>query len=414
MRDGLVKRGGEREGGKSGASRPVLRTAALLVFAGAVSFALRPPGTASTGSVRSSLRTTPDGVAGLARAVARLGRPVAPRTTPWADADPVRGTVVLLDPRRPPSPREVRGALDRVRGGGVLIYAPRHGHGALADGARTPLMDSLGIRPRPRSPHESLLDLKLAARWGDHSLAEGMPPPRPSRRAMRVEGTDTRRLLVATDSAGEDWLVAAEIRLGHGRVLALADAAPLANAQANDDPLAVLVARAALAWTAPGDTVFFAEYHQGIAGERGQARALLDFLLGSEPGRAFAQLAAVGILALACAGVRFGSPVPLVAPPDRERRSPLEHVSALGALYRKAGAARTAGLLLVARLARALRRSPPRTIAEADALLRRVDAADGARGGPLGGVRAALASDPPDLVSAAAGIDEYLARKSSP
>ena len=148
-----------------------------------------------------------------------------------------------------------------------------------------------------------------------------------------------RGVLEATDSADEGWLVAAEVRLGAGRVLALADAAPLANAEADDDPLAVLAVRAALAWTPPGDSVFFAEFHQGIGGRRSQARVLTDFFFGSAAGRTLAQLAAVGLLALACAGVRFGSTMPLVAPPDRERRSPLEHVSALGDLYRKAGIA---------------------------------------------------------------------------
>lgn len=231
--------------------------------------------------------------------------------------------------------------LDHVRDGGTLVYAPRYTAGAVVDSLRPPLMDSLGVLLRARPPLEMPSWTQISARWADHPLADGMAPPLPSSHAMRVEGADAREVLAATDSAEEGWLVAAEVRLGAGRVLALADAAPLANAEADDDPLAVLAARAALAWTPPGDSVFFAEFHQGIGGRRSQARVLTDFFFGSAAGRTLAQLAAVGLLALACAGVRFGSPMPLVAPPDRERRSPLEHVSALGDLYRKAGIATT-------------------------------------------------------------------------
>ena len=81
----------------------------------------------------------------------------------------------------------------------------------------------------------------------------------------------------------------------------------------------------------------------------------------------------VCFLFLACKGLRFGLPATAVAPADRERRSPLEHVSALGDLYAKAGAAKTAALLLLARLARAVRASPPRDMEEADRLLREIE-----------------------------------------
>ena len=100
--------------------------------------------------------------------------------------------------------------------------------------------------------------------------------------------------------------------------------------QAGDHPLAVLAVRTALAYTSEVDTVFFAEYHQGIRGTRTRAEVLGDFFLGRPGGRTLLHLIAVCFLILACLGLRFGTPAPGVAPPDRERRSPLEHVSALG------------------------------------------------------------------------------------
>ena len=67
------------------------------------------------GDVRSSFRTTPDGVAALYAAVSALGVPAAPRMTPLADADSIRGPLVLLEPTERPSPREVHALLDWVR-----------------------------------------------------------------------------------------------------------------------------------------------------------------------------------------------------------------------------------------------------------------------------------------------------------
>ena len=102
-------------------------------------FALRPTGFAARDVRRSALRTTPDGVAGLSRAIARLGPPTTTRTTPLVDADPLRGTLVMLQPARRPSPREVHELLEWVRDGGTLIHAPR---------PDSPILDSLGLMRR--------------------------------------------------------------------------------------------------------------------------------------------------------------------------------------------------------------------------------------------------------------------------
>ena len=186
----------------------------------------------------------------------------------------------------------------------------------------------------------------------------------------------------------------------------LSEAGALSNARAGDDPLAILAVRAALAYTGAADTVFFDEFHQGIRGDRTRAEVLRDFFLGSPGGRTLLHLVAVCFLVLACAGIRFGAPTPAVDPTDPERRSPLEHVSALGDLYRKAGASHTTALLLLARLARTAGRPPPRTIAEADALLRQLDTGAGPDT-PLARARRGLRAHPPDLAEIAAGVDKH-------
>jgi len=406
--------------------QPLFWIVVILVFALVAGFLGRPQGQRVEGVLRSSFRTTPDGVAALARGIERLGRTAAPRITPLTDADPVRGTIVLLQPQRHPTPREVTALLNRVRDGGTLIYSPPY----LPDRRwtrTTSLMDSLGVYMRFRSVADEMQERTLeGAEWATHPLTEGLPAPGPTVHGLRIagagdddeaddppDGVALQPLLTAQDKDEEEWTAAAEIELGRGRVVLVSDAEPLSNAEAVDDPLAVLVVRAALAYTGEADTVFFAEYHQGIRGSSTRAQVMQQFLFGSPRGRALFHFIIVCFLVLACLGLRFGSPTPSVAPPDRERRSPLEHVSALGDLYRKAGATRTTALLLLARLARASRHPPPRDVAQADTLLRRLDTADGAET-PLDRVRKGLHTEPPDLTAIAAGIDEHLARRTIP
>ena len=165
--------------------------------------------------------------------------------------------------------------------------------------------------------------------------------------------------------------------------------------------------RTALTYTTPADTIFFAEFHQGIRGYESTARRWAGFVFGTARGRTLFQLLLAAFLALACAGLRFGAPTTAAAPPDRERRSPLEHVSALGDLYEKARARRTAALLLVARLARSVRSPPPRDVAEARALIRELETRRGKQPA-LARIRRGLRADPVDLTMVAAGIDDHL------
>ncbi len=415
-------------------SRTISRVTAIALVAGLAAFFTRPEGRAAADVKRSFFRTTPDGVAALARGIARLGRPTAPRITPLADAEPVPGAIVLLSPQVVPSPAEVHALLERVRAGGTLVYAPLLFPTVYGTFRVTPLMDSLGVAFR--MTREGDVE---NPEWVSHPLTEGLPSPHPPRRVLRrvtersllerveAERGETRRPDVASEGSiapverllttgtSEDrrWIGAGLMPLGAGRVLVLSDDASLSNARAGEDPLALLVIRALLTHTAPADTVFFDEFHQGIRGYESTARRWAGFALGTPGGRTLFHVLVAAFLALVCAGLRFGSPMTSVAPPDRERRSPLEHVSALGDLYEKAGAARAAALLLLARLARTARRPPPRDLSEAEALVRELEARRGAHPA-LASIRRGLRADPVDLTMIAAGIDDHLTKRPTP
>ena len=451
--------------------RPLFWICVVLGAAALAGYLTRPEGRREDDGVvlRSSLRTTPDGIAALSRAIARLGRHTEPRLTPMAGVDPVRGTIVTLQGRSFLSPREIEAVLDRVRAGGTFLYAPP----VSSEGVprNTPLTIALGLWFNPSSLAPGLqrldwLDRRLAearsgelpdseANWTGHPLAEGLPPPTLPRFGFdlipeeEVEdeaapedpaetdeepGDDEEQddepeppelppgwpdivdagpiepiMTVSVDTLRE-LIGAALVPVGEGRIVVFADVEPLANEAAGDDPLAVLAVRAALAYTSETDTVFFDEFRQGITGYGSRVQVLANFFLGSPGGRTLSHVLLAGFLYLVCRGLRFGIPNTAVAPSDRERRSPLEHVSALGDLYRKARATNTAALLLLSRLANSIRRPPPRDMDDAERLLRELEA----RGGKhpaLDRVKTGLHGEPMDLTLIASGVDEQLSRR---
>ena len=389
---------------------------AIALVAGLAAYLSRPAGRAALDVRRSSFRTTPDGVAAFARGLERFDRRTAPRLTPLADADPVPGALVLLSPDVVPSPVEVHAVLERVRRGGTLVYSPQLFPAISSTLRITPLMDSLGLAFRVPRPG----DLEQPE-WAAHPLTDSLPAPMAPRRALRRmtsrelgEGTRSVPPLQPLLTLGRDedprWTGAGLMPFGEGRIVVLSDAEPLSNGRVADDPLALVVMRAVLTHTTPADTIFFAEFHQGVRGYESTARRWAGFVFGTAQGRTLLQLLLAAFLALACAGLRFGAPTTAAAPQDRERRSPLEHVSALGDLYEKARARRTAALLLLARLARSVRRPPPRDAAEAQALIRELETRRGEQPG-LARIQRGLRADPVDLTMVAAGIDDHLGRR---
>lgn len=427
-----------RESNSPGAGWGVLAGIAVVTLLLALTaFALRPSGSTAGDVRRSALRATPDGVAALHRAIARLGPPTATRVTPLVDAEPLRGTLVILQPVRRPSPREVHELLEWVRGGGTLIHAPR---------PASPILDSLGLVRRtlpeetdageeaPGTPPGPELD--DGPTWsGDHPLTAGLPTAGAARYAIAPDTASDENeeggqaedeadggerpgpppvphdplLLSAPDSAGQRWAAVVSIPLREGRIISFADAEPLSNDFAAETPLAVLAVRAAIAWTNPGDSVFFDEFSQGLGASRSPARATMDFLIGTPVGRASLHMAAVVLLVFLCAGLRFGAPL---APAGGPGRSALEHVTALAAVYESAQARETAAVLMLGRLARAAHLPPPRDLAEAEGLLARVEKRTG-RLQALRPIRRGLAASPVDLIQVARGIDNHTRRRIS-
>jgi hypothetical protein len=153
---------------------------------------------------------------------------------------------------------------------------------------------------------------------------------------------------------------------GAGAILAVSDPRLLSNYRIAGSGLAPVVVRAAAEWTQGEAALWFDEYHHGHRG--GSLRAgLRGFLTGHPAGQAVLYLSLVALLALGASAIRLGRPVPRAA---RARRSPVEHVSALGEAYRQARADQVARQRLVAGFARRIGRERPRPGGEAPFLER--------------------------------------------
>ncbi len=395
--------------------------------------------------VRSSLRSTPDGIAALSHVLRDFDRIPDIRLTPYVDADRLSGPMVLLEPRDSPSPREVHALLEWVRRGGTLIYSPD----------ASPLADSLSLRgiiigtdlssdqleesgPQDRTEEvpsdaetadtllaDTLLADTLLLGWADHALTltQGLPRPKPTVWTLRIvadstdaDSQDTQRTqqpasppytlepLLSAKRDSLEWTVAGIIPIGAGRIYVFAQAEALSNDRADEDPLAILAIRAMLAHSSPGDTIIFDEFHQGVHRLGSPFEMMKTFFLKSPTGRTAFHLGIVLLLTLGIMGIRLGAPI-TTRPPNR--RSPLEHVNALARIYQNADAKRTAAVLLLSRLARSLNRPAPKTLDGAEHLLR--DLEQKSPGAEISRLRNALSPEI-DLTEMLLAMDSLLDR----
>jgi hypothetical protein len=190
------------------------------------------------------------------------------------------------------------------------------------------------------------------------------------------------------------------VPLGAGGVLAVAEAEVVANRSLDSTNLAVIVTRALADAAAEGDTVFFSEYHQGLDGRRGLVGQTYELASASAVGRAALSLAVVGFLLLLATGRSFGAPLPL---PEAKRRSPLEHVEALGRIYEISGVERSVARRLVHGAARRMGMRARSDLDEEEII--RIWRAHAHLAGPAHLALATWKRDPLDLSALAGALD---------
>ena len=316
---------------------------------------------------RSTMLSGPYGSRAVYDVLVQLGRPVQRRRTPLYDftieTPQPPALLVELSPPLALEPAELEEVVFYVQDGGAVLSAG-HGGGITAcagwrlqpDGF---VGDSVAVVSPPGVP-----DLPRSARVLRRKRPSGAFGEKLSALAKAsVEDDVPCDSLVAVRS--ETLLVSPKklpvaLRLwyeGGGSITLVADAGWFGNRVWRDTDVPVV----ALSWLAappphgrPGRVVFD-EYHQGFRGDEQSAWGVTWGWLRSSPiGWALLQILAIALVWLAMNAVRFG---PALAVIERRRRSPLEHLEALGAGLESSGATETA----VQRLAAGLRRRLSRT-----------------------------------------------------
>jgi hypothetical protein len=274
---------------------------------------------------RSIYLSGPSGASGFGEALQRLGIRVQAFRRPTAAFDTSaapRTLTAFLDPSRALDAREgltVAGLRTDLLVAGLGATAALR---CLGWGVRPRSSDTLSVAPPPgaearRFPRPRVV---LARRTSpvavDSADTEDGAPVRCT--APAAQRLDT--LLRTTDGRP----LAIRETLGDGRnVTLVADGRLFTNRALRETAAGPFV----LGLVAPRYTrVIVDEYHHGYDTSRTLSGAALDWTLRSPWGWAVLQLAAVGVIALLAAGVRFG---PVRSGIERRRRSALEHVRAL-------------------------------------------------------------------------------------
>ncbi len=324
------------------------------------------------------------------------------RTAPIA-ADLDTGAVyAVLAPPNPITPPEAHALLDAVRGGAGLMYVVSDS-GALEDSLQVNRSDSgFSMTRVPKAiasqcAHDNVANMLDWFREGVHLY----------RLVAHRAVTYDMPVFVTVDRPGPSAEhlptepAAFGFTLGRGRVVVYSDPDLLRN-----DVVRVCrwdIGRRvveSLNWVAGGrrQALVFDEYDQGYGSQPSMWRVSRQFLFGSVVGRAFAQAIGAALVLMLALGVR---PIPPRDVPRIERRSPLEHVTALARAYERINATR----LVARRLAAGLRRRHGRGSWSA----RAAGAGAGAGAGTSGGdaderFLSAVVAGHPDVAADAARI----------
>jgi hypothetical protein len=321
----------------------------------------------------STYLTGPTGSKGLHEILVALGRPVERRRTSLKTLATGRAhqpaILVLLDPVIDLDGQELGQLVRYVRAGGAVLASGdgagvtscagwRVTRGSLGADGR----DSIGVRSREvdvRLPYTRLVLTRLAktdsgGREPLSTLRKAAPDDEDGRpgacNTLVPFQTDT----VVVALSNRPAILRLRYR-GGGTIILAADPGWLTNRAWRDTnrPIALLPLLTPGAQQRKAGRVVWDEYHQGFGYGSSTSFSSIawSWLISNPGGWALLQLVAVGVAWLAMTAVRFGPAQSVI---DRRRRSPLEHLEALGAGLENAtgGGVDTA----VERLAQGLRR----------------------------------------------------------
>lgn len=318
--------------------RAVLAGLAVLVATQVVAVVWTPGSRMDAVPDRSTYRFNRFGYRAVYRLLGRLGYPVE-RNLQSLDLLPGRiRQLWLVNPMVPLQTKELRRLREWVLAGGMLVCAFDRAlataDGPAAQDAFPELLEFrvtgspytvLGVLEAPGlvPPEPQVVDYPAGAAYGTDVVRLAVP------HQVRLEGNAADRWRSVRDGRG---VILARRLLGEGTLLVTSETDLFSNANLARGDNAVLIAN--LAHSA-GGPIAFDEYHHGFRSLRSPSDALGVFRgkLGVY------QLAVAAAMVLIALSRRLGAPR-RVKPPSR--RSALEFVDSMAALYQLAGARETA------------------------------------------------------------------------
>jgi uncharacterized protein DUF4350 len=311
----------------------------------------------------STFLTGPDGSRAVYDVLVRLGRPVQRQRSALfalnADTSRPPALLVVLNPMVPLQPEEMEEVVAYVRGGGAVLSAGRGGGILRCTGWRLEpdrwtddsvnVSTPAGMRPLPRVARVLQLQPKDSTEAPRRSL-EGLVKQQPdSNSCAQLVAERHEPLLYA--ATGRPVL----LRLwypGGGSITLASDKGWFTNRIWRDTDVPLVVLPLLTSPRGARGRIVVDEYHQGFRRDEQSVTSLTWAWLRHSPvGWAVLQILAIGLVWLAVMAVRFGPAREVV---QRRRRSPLEHLEALGAGLESAQDEGTAVRRLVAGLQRRL------------------------------------------------------------
>ena len=314
----------------------------------------------------STFLTGPRGSKALYDVLSQLGRHTERRRTKLDNLAIARARrpaiLAVLNPVIPLTDAELEQVVRFVRGGGAMVASGWGGGIAECLGWRIQpefRADSIAVRSPGglRLPRAAHVLAPLQRDTSDRSELQNLVKIRGE---VAAPGICNRLAPFAVDTivaAVNNRPVVLRLRYrGGGTVTFAADPGWLTNRVWRDtDVPMVVLALFTPAHEHPG-LVVWDEYHQGFGEETGPSLTgqTWRWLRQSPAGWAILQLIAIALVWLATTAVRFGPALSVI---ERRRRSPLEHLEALGAGLESAADANTAVQRLVLGLRRRLSRA---------------------------------------------------------
>jgi hypothetical protein len=267
----------------------------------------------------TSTSTNPDGTRALYLWMDELDFDVSNTVASFFSIPENTSTTILLEPNTGITSQEWDTIDTWVQAGGTLLLA---GNGFFMRFALQHYEFNLAL-----SEGKSMQITPQAAFLTSPPIVQSITIPNTA--YLEMERTDYVVLF-----ADRSFPVIVTFKQGQGRIILSSTSYPFSNAGLKEAGNPAMVLNLVTAAQGPGN-IWFEEWHHGFRGGDGTPGGLKDWILDTPAGNAMLYAVLVIFVAIFLHGRHFGKPIPL--PSKTARPAPLEYITAIANLNRRAG-----------------------------------------------------------------------------